>query len=151
MNHLCNFWPLLHSVFRPPRYFVVLYFLPRVLRRDVAAGWSPSPWVTITSPLRRQGPHVAAVPSIWSERSTHCVRACTVQSAVLGETYSILPAEEKQKSTIFPNGVFPLETSISLERFPPERGVDPCRDIAPAAFLRHVGVKPCRNLAVTLA
>ena len=49
------------------RHFVVLYFLPRVLRHVAAAGRSPSPWVATTSPKGRRGPHVAAVPSIWSE------------------------------------------------------------------------------------
>ena len=54
------------------RNFVVLYFLPRVLRRDPAAGCSPSPWVPITSPLSRRGPRVASLPAIRSERSTLC-------------------------------------------------------------------------------
>ena len=53
------------------QHLVVLYFLPRVPRRDAAAGCSPRPWVAITSPLGRRGPRVASVPSIWSERSTH--------------------------------------------------------------------------------
>ena len=51
---------------------VGLYFLPRLLRRDPAAGRSPSPWVPITSPLSRRGPRVASVRVIGSERSTHC-------------------------------------------------------------------------------
>ena len=49
------------------QHLVVLYFLPRVPRRDAAAGCSPRPWVAITSPLGRRGPRVASVPSIWSE------------------------------------------------------------------------------------
>ena len=49
-----------------------LYFLPRLQRRDAAAGRSPRLWVSITNPLGRRGPHVASVPSIWSERSTRC-------------------------------------------------------------------------------
>jgi hypothetical protein len=53
---------------------VVLYFSPRLLRRDPAAGCSPSPWVPITSPLSRRGPRVASVRAIGWERSTRALR-----------------------------------------------------------------------------
>jgi hypothetical protein len=64
--------PMMRMLSVPHGKYVVLYFLPRLLRRDPAAERSPSHWVPITSPLRRRGPHVASVLAIWSERSTHC-------------------------------------------------------------------------------
>ena len=75
---------------------VVLYFLPRVLLRDAAAGCSLRPWVATTSPLGRRGPHVASVPSIWPERSTRCGAQSAVGRAKkasirIGERYTTRP------------------------------------------------------------
>jgi len=74
-------------------FVVVLYFLPRLLRRDPAAGRSPSPWVPITRPLSRRGPRVASVRVIGSERSTHCGAQSAVGRAKkaairIGERYA---------------------------------------------------------------
>ena len=79
------------------QHLVVLYFLPRVPRRDAAAGCSPRPWVAITSPLGRRGPRVASVPSIWSEPLHAMWRAerhgrAKRASIRIGELYTTGPA-----------------------------------------------------------
>jgi hypothetical protein len=82
----------LDNLQRPLFFIVVLYFLPRLLHRDPAAGCSPSPWVPITSPLSRRGPRVASLPAIRSERSTLCgaqsaVKRAKKASIMIGERY----------------------------------------------------------------
>jgi hypothetical protein len=80
--------------------FVVLYFLPRILRYDAAAAPGASPLATlghcITCPLGRRGLHVASVPSIWPERSTRCGAQSAVGRAKkasirMGERYATSP------------------------------------------------------------
>ena len=78
---------------KKPHVISSLYFVPRLQRRDAAAGRSPRLWVSITNPLGRRGPHVASVPSIWSERSTRCGAQSAVgrakkASVRMGERYA---------------------------------------------------------------